>query len=177
MNRWYLPSKRRFIRCWSRILGASLLNLNATIGWIDGQGVGSSGAEARSLDPYCSETLRRRMNRCLNRRFIRWFIFNLLAAELIWHVLIIGHRFIRRYVFYFNSSNSACLSFSLILLLQPCSHQLSELDSIQGTWVCIFYIFLECMVNLLVFEPLLIIQSKLQTSNPSVLHLPCDTWN
>jgi hypothetical protein len=26
-------------------------------------------------------------------------------------------------------------------LLQPCSHELLELDSIQGTWVCIFYGF------------------------------------
>jgi hypothetical protein len=141
MNRWYLPSKRQFIRCWSRTLGVSLLNLNATVEWTDGQGVVSSSAEARSLDLYCSQTLRRRMNWCLNRRFIRRSIFNMLAVELIRRMLIIGRRFIRRYVVYFNSSNSASLSFPLILLLQPCSHELSELDSIQGTWVCIFYGF------------------------------------
>jgi hypothetical protein len=141
MNQWYLPSKRRFIWCWRRSLGASLLNLNATVIWTDGQGIGSSGAEARSLDPYCSQTLRCRMNQCLNRRFIRRSILNLLAAELIRRVLIIGHRFIQRYVFDFNSSNLAPLRFPLILLLQPCSHELLELDSIQETWVCIFYGF------------------------------------
>jgi hypothetical protein len=37
-------SKRRFIRCWSSWLGASLYDLNATVGWTDGQGVGSSDA-------------------------------------------------------------------------------------------------------------------------------------
>jgi hypothetical protein len=98
MNHWVYLSKHQFIRCWSRSLGASLLNLNAIIGWTDGQGVGSSGAEARSLDPYYSQTLRRRMNRCLNRRFIRRSILNLLAAELIRRVLIIGCRFIWCYV-------------------------------------------------------------------------------
>jgi hypothetical protein len=93
MNRWFLPSKRRFIWCWSRSLGASLLNLNATVGWTNGQSVGSSGAEARSLDPYCSQTLRHRMNWC---QFIRRSILNLLAAELIRRVLILTCRFIRR---------------------------------------------------------------------------------
>jgi hypothetical protein len=55
------PSKRWIIRCWSRILGASLLNLNATVGWTDGQGVGPSNAWAQTLDQNCSQTLRRRM--------------------------------------------------------------------------------------------------------------------
>jgi hypothetical protein len=127
-----IPSKRRFIRCWSRSFGASLLNLNATVEWTDGQGVGSSDAWAQTLDQNCSQTLRRRMNRCLYRRFIRRFI---------WRVLNIGRRIIRRYEIDFNSSNSAPLSFPLILLLQPCFHELFELDRIQGTWVCINYGF------------------------------------
>jgi hypothetical protein len=37
-------SKCQFLRCWSSCLGTSLYDLNATIGWTDGQGVGSSGA-------------------------------------------------------------------------------------------------------------------------------------
>jgi hypothetical protein len=41
--------KRRFIWCWSKILGASLSNLNEGVGWTAGQGVGSSGAEATEL--------------------------------------------------------------------------------------------------------------------------------
>jgi hypothetical protein len=84
------------------------------------------------------------MNQCLYRRFIRQSILNLLAAELIRLVLIMGHRIIRRvlimgrriirsYELDFNSSNSAPLSFSSNLLLQPCFHELSELDSIQGS--------------------------------------------
>jgi hypothetical protein len=133
------PSKRRIIRCWSKSLGASLLNLNATVGWTDGQGVGSSDALAQTLDQNCSQTLRCRMNRCLYRRFIRRFILNQLAAELIWRMLNVGRRIIRCYEIDFNSSNSAPLSFPSILLLQPCFHELSELYRIQGTWVCINY--------------------------------------
>jgi hypothetical protein len=57
----------------------------------------------------------------------------MLAAELIRRVLKLGRRIIRRYKLNFNSSNSAPLSFPLILLLQPCFHELSELDCIQGT--------------------------------------------
>jgi hypothetical protein len=136
-----IQSKRRFIRCWSRSLGASLLNLNATIRWTNGQGVGSSDALVQSLDQNCSQTLRHRVNRCLYRRFIRQSILNLLAAELIRRVLKLGRRIIRRYKLDLNSSNSAPLSFPSILLLQPCFHELSELDSVQGTWVCIFYGF------------------------------------
>jgi hypothetical protein len=68
------------------------------------------------------------MNRCLYRRFIRRSILNQLAAELIRRVLNIGRRIIRRYEVDFNSSNSAPLSFSSILLLQPCFHELSALD-------------------------------------------------
>jgi hypothetical protein len=136
-----LPSKCRFIRCWSRSLGVSLLNLNATVGWTDCQGVGSSDAWAQTLDQNCSQTLRHRMNRCLYCRFIRRSILNQLAAELIRHVLNIGRRIIRRYDIDFNSSNSAPLSFPSILLLQPCFHELSELNRIQGTWVCINYGF------------------------------------
>jgi hypothetical protein len=94
-----------------------------------------------SLDQNCSQTLRRRMNQCLYRRFIRQSTLNLLAAELIRRVLKLGRRIIRRYKLDFNSSNSAPLSFPSILLLQPCFHELFELDSIQGTWVCIFYGF------------------------------------
>jgi hypothetical protein len=81
------------------------------------------------------------MNRCLYRRFIRRSILNLLAAELIRRVLIMGRRIIQRYELDFNSFNSAPLSFPSNLLLQPCFHELSELDSIQGTLVCIFYGF------------------------------------
>jgi hypothetical protein len=136
-----IPSKRRIIRCWSKSLGASLLNLNATVGWTDGQGVGSSDAWAQTLDQNCSQTLRRRMNRCLHRRFIRRSILNQLAAELIRRVLKLGRQIIRRYELDFNSSNLAPLSFPSILLLQPCFHKLSELDRIQGTWVCIIYGF------------------------------------
>jgi hypothetical protein len=134
-------SKRWFIQCWSRSLGASLLDLNATVGWTDGQGVKSSDAWAQTLDQNCSQTLRRRMNRCLYHRFIRRSILNRLAAELIRRVLNIGRRIIRRYEIDFNSSNSAPLSFPSILLLPPCFHELSELDRIQGTWVCIIYGF------------------------------------
>jgi hypothetical protein len=100
-------SKRRFIRCWSGSLGASLLSLNATVGWTDVQGVGSSDAWAQTLDQNCSQTLRRRLNRCLYRRFIRRSILNRLAAELIRRVLNIGRRIIRCYEMDFNSSNSA----------------------------------------------------------------------
>jgi hypothetical protein len=60
-------------------------------------------------------------------------ILNLLATELIRRVLIVGRRIIRRYELDFNSSNSAPLSFPSNLLLQSCFHELSELDSIQGT--------------------------------------------
>jgi hypothetical protein len=73
------------------------------------------------------------MNRCMYRRFIRQSILNQLAAELIRRVLNIGRLIIRRYEIDFNSSNSAPLSFPSILLLQLCFHELSELDSIQGT--------------------------------------------
>jgi hypothetical protein len=89
----------------------------------------------------CSQTLRCWMNRCMYRRFIRRSILNLLAAELIRRVLKLGRRIIRCYKLDFNSSNSAPLSFPSILLLQPCFHELSEKDSNQGTWVCIFYGF------------------------------------
>jgi hypothetical protein len=92
-------------------------------------------------DQNCSQTLRRQMNRCLYRRFIWRSILNLLAAELIRRVLKLGRRIIRRCKLVFNSSNSVPLSFPSILLLQPCFHELSELDCIQGTWVCIFYGF------------------------------------
>jgi hypothetical protein len=136
-----IPSKRRFIRCWSSCLGASLYDLNATVGWTDGQGVRSSDAWAQTLDQNCNQTLRRRMNRCLYRRFIRRSILNQLAAELIRRVLNIRRRIIRRYEIDFNSSNSAPLSFPSILLLQPRFHELSELDRIQGTWLCINYGF------------------------------------
>jgi hypothetical protein len=73
------------------------------------------------------------MNRCLYRRFIRRSVLNQLAAELIRRVLNVGRRIIRRYEVDFNSSNLAPLSFPSILLLQPCFHELSELDRIQGT--------------------------------------------
>jgi hypothetical protein len=73
------------------------------------------------------------MNQCLYRRFIRRSTLNLLAAELIRRVLKLGCQIIRRYKLDFNSSNSAPLSFPSILLLQPCFHELFELDSIQGT--------------------------------------------
>jgi hypothetical protein len=136
-----IPSKRRIIRCWSKCLGTSLFNLNATVGWTDGQGVGSSDAWAQTLDQNCSQTLRRRMNRCWYRRFIRRSILNQLVAELIRRVLNIGRRIIRCYELDFNSSNSEHFSFPSILLLQPCFHELSELDRIQGTWVCINYGF------------------------------------
>jgi hypothetical protein len=59
-------------------------------------------------------------------------LLNLLAAELIQRVLIMERRIIRRYELDFNSSNSSPLSFPSNLLLQPCFHELSELDSIQG---------------------------------------------
>jgi hypothetical protein len=78
-----IPFKRRFIRCWSISFGASLLNLNATVGWTDGQGVGPSDAWAHTIDQNCSQTLRRQMNRCHYRRFIWRPILNQLAAELI----------------------------------------------------------------------------------------------
>jgi hypothetical protein len=83
MNRLVYLSKRRFIQCWSSWLCASQYDLNVTVGWTDGQGVGSSDAYALSLDPYCSQTLRCRMNRCMYRRFIRRRILNPVATELI----------------------------------------------------------------------------------------------
>jgi hypothetical protein len=77
-------SKHRFIRCWSNCFGASLYDLNATVGWTVGQGFGSSGAgRCWALTNLCCQTLRRRMNRCLYRRFIRRSVLNPLSTEFI----------------------------------------------------------------------------------------------
>jgi hypothetical protein len=44
---------------------------------------GKTGVTVLILDPYCCQTLRRRMNRCLYRRFILWSVLNPLAIEII----------------------------------------------------------------------------------------------
>jgi hypothetical protein len=75
--------KCRFIRCWSKSFGASLYVLNEASDRPLVRALDHPVLKRLSSDPYCCQTLRHRMNRCLYRRFIRRSLLNSLAAEVI----------------------------------------------------------------------------------------------
>jgi hypothetical protein len=91
-----------------------------------------------SLDPYCCQTLRRRMNRCLYHQFIRWSFWILWPQNSSDACRNEGVGSSDDMILILTRPIQAPLSFLSILLLQPSFRELSELDDNQGTWVCIF---------------------------------------
>jgi hypothetical protein len=76
--------KRRFIWCWSKSFGASLYDLNVSVGWTaENPPSDHPVLKPLKLNQHCYQTLRHQMNRCLYRRFIRRSLLNPLGAEFI----------------------------------------------------------------------------------------------
>jgi hypothetical protein len=129
-------SKRLSIRWWSSCFGTSLYVLNATVGWTVGQGIGSSGAEGAEPWPLLLPN-----PKASDEPMPVPSVLPTVHFESFGHRTHPTHVELRASVhptlwfWFLTRPIQAPLSFPSILLLQPCFHELSELDVDQGTWV------------------------------------------